>query len=293
MAEQHARSSATPRGEHLLAAAARQLAVGGDTWTSHESAALFHRMALLDPPPSEPQLTLHRPSGSGRMTAHGLYVASVPVEHRLALPRVTTAARTVVDCARSLSSDAGFVTAESALRLGLDRLALIDVLDACHRWPGTAEARELIVLAGPWSESPLESRARLWFRAQGLPQPTQQRWVTRLDGRFVARVDFCWEQYRTVCETDGRIKYDEPERGPGSEKERRNALWSEKLREDTLRDLGLEVVRGYWADGVDEGAALAERLRRAFARGQRAVDDPAYRIICPSPEVYRPLAVGN
>lgn len=275
---------------HLLAGYARQLAMGGDTVLSHESAARFHGMDLLDLAPREPRLTRHRPAGRDRMTAHDLYVASVPEEHRVRGVPVTSAARTVVDCARCLSREAGFVTAESAFRLGIERMDVLAVLEACGGWPGTAEALELVLMAGPWSESALESRARLWFKRQRLPQPVQQRWITRLDGRFVGRVDFLWEEYRTVCETDGRIKYGEP---AAFGKQEQDALWREKLREDTIRDLGLEVVRGYWLDGADEGEALAERLRRAFARGLRATGEPAYRIIGPDSWPDGPLPVGT
>ncbi|GAC1441266.1 MAG: hypothetical protein NVSMB55_08560 [Mycobacteriales bacterium] len=265
------------RRAHLLAAAARQVALSGDTILSHQSAALFHRLELLRPA-AEPQLTLHRPEGAGRLTAHGLYVAPVPDAHRIAGLPVTTAARTVADCARTLDREAAVVTAESALRLGLDRLAVLDVLDSCAGWPGSAEARDVMMFASPWSESALESRARCWFAAQQLPQPQQQRIVRRVGGGFVARVDFVWEHWHTVCELDGRRKYDDP-----------RALWEEKLREDVLRDLGLEVVRGYWTDGDDVGAALAERLRRAFRRGRRS-EEPAYRLLAPQPPRHLPLA---
>lgn len=274
-----------PRAAHLLAAAARRLVMAGDTVLSHESAALFHWMDLLAAAPSEPRLTRHRPDGVGGMTAHGLYVAAVPKVHRVPGLPVTTAARTVSDCGRSLGREAAFVVVESALHLGLDRLAVLDVLEYCSGWPGSAQARDLVMLANPWSESALESRARLWFLQQGLPQPRQQRVVLRSDGGFVARVDFVWEEFRTVCETDGQKKY-----AGDDGTERRGPLWLEKLREDRLRDMGLEVVRGYWSDGDDGGAALAERLRRAFVRGLRAVEEPAYRFGPPEPPRHRPLS---
>jgi hypothetical protein len=274
-------AEADPRRNHLLHAAAARLAFSGDTVLSHGSAAVWHRLPIRVP--SEPELTRHRPDGGGRMTAHGLYVAAVPTEHRVAGLPVTMAGRTVADCARALPTDDGFVLIESALRLGLERLSLLDVLAFCAGWPNAADARDLVIFASRWSESPLESRARLWFQRQGLPQPQQQRVVLRAEGGFVARVDFLWEQYRTVCEVDGRMKYDDAAAEP---------LWREKLREDELRDLGLEVVRGYWSDGDDLGERLAGRLRRAFARGLRAGEEPAYRIIAPPEPAHRPLAVA-
>jgi hypothetical protein len=289
--EKHAEAQTTVLGVHLLAAAAAMLALGGDIVLSHESAAAFHGMHLLDELPAEPQLTRHRAGGSAVMTAHGHHVASVPPEHRFAAGPVVSPARAVVDCLRTLRPDAGFVTVESALRLGLDRNAVLDALATCAGWPGTAEARALALHAGPWSESPLESRARLWFWRQGLPQPSQQMWVARPAGSFVARVDFVWPEFRTVFEADGQVKYGDADEAPDDAS--RRTLWQEKLREDRLRDLGLEVVRGYWSDGEDEGAALAGRLRRAFVRGRRATEAPAYRLICPDLSPYRPLAVAG
>jgi hypothetical protein len=42
-----------------------------------------------------------------------------------------------------------------------------------------------------------------------------------------------------------------------------------KLREDWLRDMGLEVVRATWADRLDHGQSLVRRVLRAFDRQQR------------------------
>lgn len=278
-AERHARAMADPRLAHLLEAAARRLVIAGDTVLSHETAAVFHGLALLDPIAGEPRLTRHRPDGAGRMTAHDLYVAPVPLRDRQAGQPVTTAARTVADCARALPRPAALVTVESALHLGLDRDEVLRVLAACSGWPGSAVARELVGFASCWSESVLESLARLWFLDNDLPLPEPQLVVRDAGGRFVARVDFAWPAYRTVCELDGQLKYAD-----------RQVLWQEKRREDAVRDLGLEVVRGYWSDGADGGRALAARLRRAFVRGARAVGDPAYRLSPPRVPVHRPLA---
>lgn len=169
------------------------------------------------------------------------------------------------------------MTADGALRLGLDRLELIDVLAACAGWPGIGQARAVALMATRWSESALESLARLWFRRQGLTLPEPQLTVRDGDGRWLARVDFVWPEHRTVCEMDGRVKYV----GAASDADvarRERALWDEKRREDRMRDTGLEVVRGYWSDRSDNGAGLAERLRRAFARGAAATGG-SYRIV--------------
>ena len=43
-------------------------------------------------------------------------------------------------------------------------------------------------------------------------------------------------------------------------------IFEEKLREDAVRDLGLQVVRWIWRDLYRAGV-LRERVLRAFARG--------------------------
>ena len=284
--EKKARSD---RAMHLLAAAALVLVIDGDVVLSHQSAAVYYEIELLEVWPKVPTVTLCR--GSKRVTTRGIAVAPVPALHRDGT--VTTAARTVADCARSLSLQAGFVTVESALRAGLDRAEIAAVLDTCSGWPGVVQAREVLAFADEYSETALESLARLWCRGSGLPVPQQQRSVRALNGLFLAEVDFVWDEYCTVLETDGRKKYvdDKPEEVRAGHS--KGVLWQEKLREDRLRDCGLEVVRGYWSDGDDDGAELAERLRRAFARGLRRTGDREYVLGPPVRPHWRPLAAAG
>jgi len=285
-------ASPYPRNEHLLAGMARRLAMSGDLVISHRSGALHHGIALLDDAPAEPDLTRHQRRLGRRHTAHDLFLGPVPVAHRVPGWPVVTAARAVADCGRYLGPDAAFATIESALYKGLDRAAVEDVLAACAGWPGTRRAMTLLALADQWSESVLESLARLWFLEQGLPEPLQQ-WSVHVGARFLARVDFVWPELRTVCEMDGQVKYAEDRDRRGETKDgpttSNRPLWREKLREDGVRDVGLQVVRGYWSDGSDRGADLAERLRRAFARGVAEAGEPAYRLVEPTVRWDRPL----
>lgn len=276
------------RSMYLLSAAARLLVIEGDTVLSHATAAAWHDVAVLDGWPTEPTLTRHRPDGAGLMTAHGLYVAPMPDLHRMPGRRVATAERTVVDCARVFGLRGGLVTAESALRGGLERSRLFEVLELCAGWPGIVLARHAVELADEWSESAIESLTRLWCIDRGLPAPRQQLSVWSHEGRFLAEVDFVWEAYRTVLEMDGRKKYVDDESGGADA--RTTPLWFEKLREDRIRDTGLEVVRGYWSDVTGAGDDLAARLERAFARGLRAVGEPAYLLAAPTRPVTRRLA---
>jgi hypothetical protein len=65
-----------------------------------------------------------------------------------------------------------------------------------------------------------------------------------------------------VGEFDGKLKYGQLLK-PGERIE--DVIFKEKLREDAVRDPGLQVVRWIWDDLYRPGI-LRERLLRAFAR---------------------------
>ncbi|MDT7571928.1 MAG: hypothetical protein QOE05_2102 [Actinomycetota bacterium] len=250
-----------PPAVAALHASARLLVSSGDLVASHATAAAIHDFRLRDSVPVEPQLTqaLGDPTVCGRRS---FTVAALPAEHRCRRfgVAVTTPERTVADCARSLSAQAAVVTADSALRAGVSRDDITEVLQRCSHWPGVRQARAVVAFADARSDSALESALRWQFAQQGLPAPDLQITICDAEGGQVGDVDFVWLARRTICEADGRLKYDEKD-GPRKE----NALWREKRREDALRWLGFEVVRAYWDDLKDEGAGVAARIRAAFA----------------------------
>jgi hypothetical protein len=120
-----------------------------------------------------------------------------------------------------------------------------------------------MALLDPRSESPGESVSRVRLHEDGLPAPELQQDIYDENGRFIARVDFCWKERRTIGEFDGKIKYGKL-RKPGQSLE--DAIYAEKLREDAIRDLGWQVVRWIWADLYRRGV-IRDRVLRAFARG--------------------------
>jgi hypothetical protein len=90
-----------------------------------------------------------------------------------------------------------------------------------------------------------------------MPRPRLQPSIYDLDGRFLGRVDFYWDEFGVVGEADGRIKYD-----------KRDVLTREKLRQEDLENAALVVVRWGWADTRSRPAALRRRLENAFERGR-------------------------
>ncbi|WP_370584963.1 endonuclease domain-containing protein [Micromonospora sp. ANENR4] len=73
---------------------------------------------------------------------------------------------------------------------------------ARSRWPGAPLLREVLALAEPLSESPMETRLRLLLLDAGLGPLVAQHEV-RAGGRFVARVDLAWPALRLAVEYDG------------------------------------------------------------------------------------------
>ena len=235
---------------------------------SHGSAALLHGLPLWSTAYALPHVTRNR-SGNGKrrelVHVHGAPLDDDEVCLIDGIP-VTSLARTVLDLARTLPMEQAVAAGDRALVLGLTPDALARGQLRMERWPGIRQARRAVAFLSPLSESAGESFSRVRIYADNLPVPELQREIVGPDGEVIARVDFYWEQQRTVGEFDGKIKYGRLLR-PGQSPE--DAVFEEKRREDRLRDLDLQVVRWVWSD-LNQPDVLAERLRRAFNRSRRS-----------------------
>ncbi len=126
---------------------------------------------------------------------------------------VTTAARTVIDLARTLTFAEGVVAADSALRRNLtSKTDLRSVLASYCGRRGVVQASRVVEFADGNAESALESIARVAFDDCGLPVPALQVWIAGPTGDVIGRVDFFWEKYKTIAEVDGALKYQDPAR---------------------------------------------------------------------------------
>lgn len=258
-------SQLMPTGDpalHVLAARAALLCVKDGAFASHLTAATIHGLSLLDPDLSTVHIT--RVALASSRTEAGIHhhVARVPASRIITIDdlAVTDVAWTVIDTARESSLEQGLVLAESALwREEATPESLRSVLEHCRDWPGSRIASRVVSFASNGSESAGESLARLAFERLSLPQPRQQIAVRDARG-YVGRVDFLWDEHRTIGEFDGRLKY---ENAPPA------VLYAEKIREDRLREAGFEVVRFGWADVQGAAEELGRRIRAAFARAAR------------------------
>ncbi|QLQ37853.1 DUF559 domain-containing protein [Micromonospora robiginosa] len=116
---------------------------------------------------------------------------------------VTTTLRTAFDLGRHSPRVEAVVAVDALLRRRVVEPAALRAYAAERPgWPGSALLREVLKLAEPSSESPMETRLRLLLLDAGLGPLTAQHEV-RHGGRFVARVDLAWPALRVAVEYDG------------------------------------------------------------------------------------------
>jgi hypothetical protein len=172
--------------------------------------------------------------------------------------RLTSPARTLVDCAREWSLDDAVVALDAALLARLTTPGqLAEAARAAAAWPGARRAARAVALADGRAESALETRGRLRIVGAGLP-PMELQVEIRVNGRLVAVVDGWFEDAAVAVEFDGRVKYTDPwrDRTPAQ------VLWEEKRREDELRALDIRVARMVDADAGPRWPAMEQHLRR-------------------------------
>ncbi len=236
----------------------------GEAVFSHLSAAAIHGLPVSVTAAGPVHVTREPPAKGHRGPMVHAHVARLGADDVIEVAgwRVTSAARTVLDLARTLPFEDAVVAADAALHRRLStREQLAAELARWRRAPGGPAAARAIGFADGLSESVGESRSRVMIHRAGLPKPELQLEVRAADGRFLARGDFGYRKHRVLGEFDGKVKYGSALAGPDPAE----ALFREKLREDAVRDAGWAVVRWVWAD-LDHPTAVIERLQRALRR---------------------------
>jgi hypothetical protein len=117
--------------------------------------------------------------------------------------RVTTRPRTAADLGRYLPRPDALASYDAMLRAGVPPEEIAEVLSRFARARGVVQGRELLALADPRAESPMESRTRLRCVDAGFPCPEPQIEVWDDLGRFVARLDMGYRKKRKAVEFDG------------------------------------------------------------------------------------------
>jgi hypothetical protein len=184
---------------------------------------------------NEPDTDLHvlNPGGQQLRPTRGLVVhrrAGAPLAIVAGRP-TTTPAWTAIEVARGLRRGRALATLDSALRSGTcDRDEMRRVLKRHSGRRGVVTVRELLPLASPQAESPMESEARLVMVDGGLPPPVLQYEVVDLRGR-IWRLDFAWPEHRVAAEYDGVDWHSGPD-----------AFLRDRRRSSALQELGWLIV---------------------------------------------------
>lgn len=275
--------SADPRSRHVLDVAAVMLRMKARGVAVAASAACLLMLDVPGGPPSRPIIGVAQaPPSSGWTTARQvqrrLDLHDDEVLRTGGLP-CTSVARTCVDLTRSLDFVAALQVVDSALRYYGDSCldAMRAVADRCSGWVGGAGVGAVLDFADPRSESALETVGRVAIHEVGLPPPRTQCWVGEFGPEF--RTDYGWEEYCTIGEADGRVKYTDPK-----------VLWDQHKRQERLRDLGFEAVRFGWEESTVHRELIRQRADTAFSRcgpgrGRFWPDPPWWRPGLPLPGI--------
>jgi hypothetical protein len=236
-----------PRRAHRLRVEAL-LATYPECAASHESAAILHDLPLFRVPS---YAVGTRPWGAWRGGSQArVRIAPLPAHHLTEVQGLlaTAVPRTVIDVARTLPGRDAVVVGDAVIRTGWSRAQLIAVLNDCGEWSDVGKARRAVDFFDE----------RVIMHEYDVPPPELQREITAGGERY--RVDFYWEEQRTVGEADGRAKYSmDTGRTP------EEAAWREKVREDALRDAGYRVVRWTYDQMLNHTDDTIARILRRLA----------------------------
>jgi hypothetical protein len=256
----------TPTQQHFLRVIATSAAARTPPVFSHESAAVLSGFPIVEGLPHRLQITV--PAGSG-LKSNKLVVRHearldasdvIDIDHL----RVTRIERTAVDFIASRSFLSGACALEWLLNTGrLDTTRLADAIERRRPFRGSRKAEAVARFASVFSDSPNETLCRVRFEQLGYAQPEQQRAFPGSRGRTFT-VDFYWPDLDVICETDGRIKYEDPAYLAGRTPQ--EALWDEKAREDELRAQCRGFIRLTWDDAWNRAGLVAKLTRAGIPR---------------------------
>nr|WP_155912619.1 MULTISPECIES: hypothetical protein [unclassified Mycolicibacterium] len=190
-------------------------------------------------------LVIHRRDGAPMTTVQGR--------------PATAAAWTAIEVARTLRRPRVLATLDAALRSGTcDRVELSRAVTKQPGRRGIVAVRELLPIADPRAESPMESEARLVMIDGGLPMPELQYEV--IDGRGkLRRLDFAWPQYKVAAEYDGLDWHS------GAD-----AMLADRGRTSALMDIGWTSVSMVFEDVRYRPDELIARINAQFGRARAA-----------------------
>jgi len=258
------------REQHRLKTRAVHLQAGTSLVNSHCSAAVEYDAPEWGLPLLDVDVT-RSDGSSGRRQAgvhqHQGILQPGDVVERNGLS-LTSGARTAIDVATVLPTEASLVTVNHLLHHGHTTLeAVWQRYELMQRHPHTLRCNVVLRLADPDIESVGESRTLFLMWRQGLPKPISQFPLYDDAGREIARLDFALPKAGVWLEFDGREKYVKYLREGESVAD---VVIREKRREDMIRECtGWICVRITWAD-LRRPEVVARRIREAIRRASAA-----------------------
>ena len=182
---------------------------------------------------------------------HRIALEDEEVVRRGAVP-ITTPERTWRDLAGVLPAPALLAVTDQLLRRSIPRADLERQLARRPTGRGCARARDVLPIADPRAESPMESVLRWLLHGAGLPVPDLQYVVRDGAGTFLARVDLAWPEQRVLVEFDGDLH-----RG-------RDVFVNDLRRQNRLVAAGWTVLRFTSADVLGRPDDVIAEIRRAL-----------------------------
>lgn len=235
---------------------------------SHISALLLHGVAVWGAPLKKVHFIRCGNNGAGQSAHRIVHSAAVSDDEIVVRDgiKMTSVARSLIDFARSAPAASAVIALDSALHQKLvTSEQLVLAYRRIHRHRGAPAARRALLAADGRSESVGETRTRLAFTVMGLPSPDLQVSIYDEAGKFVGRTDFGFSGMAILVEFDGVVKYSAVDRDP------RQSVIAEKVREDALRQLGYVVVRLVWTELADLPKLLA-KFEAAIKAGARRME---------------------
>ena len=216
---------------------------------SHRSAAFVWDLGLLGPV-TRRDVTVDRHRGRIRVppsvTLHYAPISAAEIQQGL-----TTALRTVVDCARTCAFPEALSIADTAVRTSLVTLPELRQAVLKLRGTGAPRARRIGVQCDPRSMSPLESALRGLLVDAGVTCFAVQFPATS-DGRRIATADLGDARSRVVLEADSFLWHGQ-----------RAALERDARRYDELAVNGFLVLRFAWEHVMGDPAWVIATVQRA------------------------------
>jgi hypothetical protein len=222
---------------------------------SHQTAAALWRVEIPLARPDEPA-HLIVPTGSKARNRRDRRLHRAPlhpeeVERRWGMP-VTTPSRTWRDLAAVLERAALLAVTDQLLDV-LCRPADLEL--AVTRAPsgrGAARCRQVLALADPMVDSPMESVTRWLLHEAGLPRPTLQYRVVDDRGRLIGFGDMAWPERKVLLEFDGDVHRE------------RRVFVADLRRQNRLVLAGWVVLRFSSADVLGRPDEVIAAVRRAL-----------------------------